>query len=236
MNIAARLYADLQQDFGLEPHQAAAVVGNLAHESGGFRQMQEVNPLIPGSRGGYGYAQWTGPRRIAFEDWSNRQGIDPNSYEANYGFLKHELTATPESRVLEQLKQAPDPATATQVFMQGYLRPGIPGLDSRLKWTSRVLGGEPIGTPSVGGLKIGATPPATPAGERRGRRPVLRGASRADGGADPETAAAGRADHAAQARAGLRRRCASIPPETTVIRHARRCNLVVADSGGERNG
>lgn len=164
MNIAARLYADLQQDFGLEPHQAAAVVGNLAHESGGFRQMQEVNPLIPGSRGGYGYAQWTGPRRIAFEDWSNRQGIDPNSYEANYGFLKHELTATPESRVLEQLKQAPDPATATQVFMQGYLRPGIPGLDSRLKWTSRVLGGEPIGTPSVGGLKIGATPPATPGG------------------------------------------------------------------------
>lgn len=167
MNIAARLYADLQQDFGLQPHQAAAIVGNLAHESGGFRQMQEVNPLIPGSRGGFGYAQWTGPRRLAFEDWSNRQGMDPTSYDANYGFLKHELTATPEGRVLEQLKQAPDPASATQVFMQGYLRPGIPGLDSRLKWTSRVLGGEPIGAapqPSVGGLKIGALP-AIPGGD-----------------------------------------------------------------------
>ncbi len=164
MSVAERLFADLQQDFGLQPHQAAAIVGNLAHESGGFRQMQEVNPLIPGSRGGFGYAQWTGPRRIAFEDWSNRQGMDPTSYDANYGFLKHELTATPEGRVLEQLKQAPDPATATQVFMQGYLRPGIPGLDSRLKWTSRVLGGEPIGTPSVGGLKIGAMPPAIPGG------------------------------------------------------------------------
>lgn len=143
-SIAPKISADLQRDFGLTPEQTAGIVGNLAHESGGFKSLQEQNPLVPGSRGGFGYAQWTGPRRVAFESWSKQNGLDPTSYDANYGFLKHELSSTPEGRVLDSLKQAPDAQTATRVFSDQFLRPGIPAMDSRMRWTGRALGAPPV--------------------------------------------------------------------------------------------
>jgi len=46
----------LTKDFGLTKEQAAGIVGNLGHESGGFKQLQEINPL-GGGKGGYGCAQ-----------------------------------------------------------------------------------------------------------------------------------------------------------------------------------
>ena len=55
----------LMRDLGLTDLQAAGLLGNLGHESGGFRQLQEVAPAVAGSRGGWGLAQWTGPRRVA---------------------------------------------------------------------------------------------------------------------------------------------------------------------------
>lgn len=137
--IAPRLTSDLQKEFGLAPHQAAGIVGNLAHESAGFGTMQEISPLVPGSRGGFGYAQWTGPRRVAFENWAQQNGLDPKSYEANYGFLKHELMNTPEGKVLDGLRAAPDAQAATRLFSDRFLRPGIPGMDSRMKWTERAM-------------------------------------------------------------------------------------------------
>jgi hypothetical protein len=53
---------------------AAAFVGNLAHES---TQMQEQHPR--GGRGGLGYAQWIGPRRREFE--ALLHGRSPADYE-----------------------------------------------------------------------------------------------------------------------------------------------------------
>jgi len=50
----------LQEDFGFTKEQAAGILGNLGHESGGLKVMQERNPT-GGGRGGYGWAQWTGP-------------------------------------------------------------------------------------------------------------------------------------------------------------------------------
>lgn len=140
-DIGGRLAADLQRDFGLKPEQAAGVVGNLAHESGNFRTLQEIKPMVPGSRGGFGYAQWTGPRRIAFEQYAHQNGLDPTSYEANYGFLKHELQNTGEGRVLGALRSAGDVNTATQVFSNQFLRPGIPAMDSRLRLANQYAGG-----------------------------------------------------------------------------------------------
>ncbi|MDB4356384.1 phage tail tip lysozyme, partial [Akkermansiaceae bacterium] len=63
---SAQLVKDLMRDFGLTEFQAAGLVGNLAYESGNFKQLQEKEPLIPGSKGGYGFAQWTGVRRDGF--------------------------------------------------------------------------------------------------------------------------------------------------------------------------
>jgi hypothetical protein len=130
--IGNKLMADLMRDFDLTPAQAAGMVGNLDHESGGFASLQEINPTVEGSRGGYGYAQWTGPRRRAFESWATENGLDPTSYEANYGFLKHELTATPEGAVIDKLRGTSSPDEAARVFSETFLRPGIPHMDSRM--------------------------------------------------------------------------------------------------------
>ena len=81
----------LMQDFGLDETSAAAILGNLGHESAGFTTLQEVRPTVKGSRGGYGWAQWTGPRRRAFEAYCDRNKFSPSSNKANYGFLFTEL-------------------------------------------------------------------------------------------------------------------------------------------------
>lgn len=128
----------LMQDFGLTKEQAAGIVGNLGHESTGFSELQEKNPLIPGSRGGYGWAQWTGPRRRAFEAWAAEKGLDPASDEANYGFLKHELE-TSERGALDAVRGAKTVGEATVAFEQSYERAGIKHYGSRHRWAGRAL-------------------------------------------------------------------------------------------------
>jgi len=76
----------LMKDFGLDAPMAAKIMGNLGHESMGFKAFNEV-----GGGGGIGWAQWTGSRNHGFRDWSAANHLDPHSDEANYGFLKHEL-------------------------------------------------------------------------------------------------------------------------------------------------
>lgn len=130
--VGPRLLADLQRDYGLTKEQAAGIVGNLSHESGDFETLQEINPLVPGSRGGFGYAQWTGPRRRAFEQWVQQSALDPTSYEANYGFLREELDNTPEGRVLSSIRNTSSAAEAARVFSNEFLRPGIVNMGSRI--------------------------------------------------------------------------------------------------------
>jgi len=154
----SRLMADLQRDFGLTPNQAAGITGPLAMESGGFGTLQEINPTVPGSRGGFGYAQWTGPRRVAFENFAKENGLDPNSYEANYGYLKHELQNTPEGKILDKVRSTDDPRQAAALFTgsaaskSGFLRPGAVNMDARFRWTDRALGlGGPQQAPAAAG-------------------------------------------------------------------------------------
>lgn len=87
----------LMRDMGLTRAQAAAVIGHGGHESG-LTGINERNPLIPGSRGGRGWMQWTGPRRRAFEAYAAEHGLDPNQDETNYRFLTHEMQSTPHGR------------------------------------------------------------------------------------------------------------------------------------------
>lgn len=82
---------NLQLDMGFTAEQAAGFVGNLGAETEGFIKLQEIKPMIAGSRGGYGWAQWTGPRRRAFENWCIKHNLKPSSSEANYGFVLEEL-------------------------------------------------------------------------------------------------------------------------------------------------
>lgn len=145
-DVGSRLMQDIQKDFGLDAERAAGIVGPLAMESGGFGTLQEVKPTVPGSRGGFGYAQWTGPRRKQFEEFARSNNLDPTSYEANYGFFKHEMMNTPEGRILEKVRAAPNAMEAARVFTgsaaegQGFLRPGAVNMDARYRWTQRALG------------------------------------------------------------------------------------------------
>lgn len=52
---------------GLPQHIATGFALNFQDESGLNPGINEANPIVEGSRGGFGLAQWTGPRRRALE-------------------------------------------------------------------------------------------------------------------------------------------------------------------------
>lgn len=130
---------DLMDDFGLTLDQAAGVLGNIGVECAGFRTMQEIKPIVAGSKGGWGWCQWTGPRRRAFEAWCKANGFDNLSDDAaNYGFLKHELETT-EKNALKHLRKTLSLRDATRSFMEKFERPGIKHFDRRLNWAREAL-------------------------------------------------------------------------------------------------
>src|SRR5262249_36370806 len=73
-----KIMADLMRDFGLTDIQAAGILGNIGQECGGFTLWQEAHPL-GGGQGGYGWCQWTGPRRTSFFAWCAQQGLSVQS-------------------------------------------------------------------------------------------------------------------------------------------------------------
>lgn len=129
---------NLQKDFNIDVEDSAAIIGNGGHESNGFKSLQEVKPLIPGSKGGYGIMQWTGPRRREYEAYCKRNNLDPAAMETNYKFLFVELKG-PEGRVLQKMKAVKGLKAKTKVFSETFLRPGIPHMDSRYIWAERAL-------------------------------------------------------------------------------------------------
>jgi hypothetical protein len=125
-------------DFGFTPLDAAAVIGNAGHESGGFRWMQELKPIVRGSRGGWGFFQWTGPRRIAMEAYCARNGLDPASLEANYAWLFIELTG-PEKAAVSAVKRAKSLFDKVKAFELAFERAGVKHYESRLRWAEIAL-------------------------------------------------------------------------------------------------
>jgi hypothetical protein len=61
--MGSALHRGPDADFGLTDFQAAAFPGNFAAESSYFNSLQEKDPKVAGSKGGWGHAQWTGPRQ-----------------------------------------------------------------------------------------------------------------------------------------------------------------------------
>lgn len=136
----------LAHDAGLTVEQAAGLVGNLGYESRGLATLQEIRPLVAGSAGGWGWAQWTGPRRRAFEKWSAEKGLGANTDEANYGFLLHELLGDYKNFAsrLRQMRSIEDACRLTheqyerpQDILDGTYRSG----PDRLTWARRALAG-----------------------------------------------------------------------------------------------
>ena len=112
---------------------AAACMGNIGYECAGMTKMQEVAPKVKGSRGGFGWAQWTGPRRVAFENYCERNKLDMTSFKANYAWLFIELT-TSESATIPAVAKANGLPEKTRVFEVKFERAGVKNYDSRIAW------------------------------------------------------------------------------------------------------
>ena len=143
---SVRLVKDLMNDFGLTSWQAAAIAGNLAVETDRFNALQEYKPVVEGSRGGFGFAQWTGPRRRAFEKWTEENSLDPTSYEANYGYLKHEFTTVlPDTigrigiNTIQRIKNTANINAATDLVRTYYLKPGVAHTNKRRSFAQEIL-------------------------------------------------------------------------------------------------
>ena len=166
-NIAQNLHRDLQVRLNLTHEQAAGLVGNLATETGNFKHMQEIDPVVEGSAGGWGYAQWTGPRRRQFETYADGRGLARDSYEANLDFLVHEFNTT-ERAAYNRLLAAGTTEEAAYAVMDGFLRPGVPHWDSRRGYAEEFANGNYNGSGVAGPGTIfgsgfaGYEPPATP--------------------------------------------------------------------------
>lgn len=140
--------ANLQKDFGLTKDQAAGVVANLWHESGGMNSGINQGGAIGKPSGnmaddnanGYGIAQWGGSRKQGLLDFaaSHRPPLDPSSQAANYGFLKQELETT-QRGAIDAVKNAKTPQAATQAFSNAFEHPSDPQMASRLANLSAIL-------------------------------------------------------------------------------------------------
>jgi Phage tail lysozyme len=137
--LAPRMMRDLMRDFSpLADFQAAGVVGNGGGESGGFTQIQESKPTVPGSKGGLGFFQWTAARRRVFEKLLKEMDRKANSYDANYEMLRRELKG-PEKATIPKLRKARDIDDATKIFMVAFERPGIPHYEGRVTWSKMAM-------------------------------------------------------------------------------------------------
>jgi hypothetical protein len=135
---APRYMRKLMDDFGLSELDAAAVFGNAGHESLGFTKLQEIKPTVAGSRGGYGWFQWTGPRRRDFEAYCERNNLKPSDNDANYAFLFVELKG-PEKRALGKLKSADTLNEKVVAFEEAFERSGVKAFAKRQRWAAIAL-------------------------------------------------------------------------------------------------
>lgn len=118
---------------------AAAIAGNGGHESNGFTTLQETKPVVPGSRGGWGWFQWTGPRRRAFEAYCQRNGKDLRSDQANYDWLFVELKGAEGIKAIPRTVRAKRLEDKVKAFELAFLRAGVKHYASRTAWARIAL-------------------------------------------------------------------------------------------------
>ena len=128
----------LKADFDLTTEEAGAILGNIGHESGGFKYFQEIKPTVSGSRGGFGWCQWTGPRRLQFEAYCARNKLDPKSDRANYGYLFVELKGS-EKAAIPALKAVKGLDGKVLAFERNFERAGVINMPSRMRYANQAL-------------------------------------------------------------------------------------------------
>lgn len=107
---------------GMPAHVADAFIVNMQDESGLNPGINEAAPIVPGSRGGFGLYQLTGPRRRDYEAFAASRGVDPADVDAQLDWLMHELEG-PEARAAEAIFSAQDTPSAAVAILNKFLRP-----------------------------------------------------------------------------------------------------------------
>ena len=96
---------------------------------------KEVNPRVEVVMAGH---NGRGPRARAFLRWSQEQGLDWTTDEANYGFLKYELE-TSERGAIPAVSKASVLEDAVKAFERNYERAGVKNYPSRNRWAKIAL-------------------------------------------------------------------------------------------------
>src|SRR4029079_7057606 len=92
----------------------------------------------PAGRGGYGWCQWTGPRRKEFFDWCKKHRLEWKTDEANYGYLSAELRGS-ERTAISALLKTTTLAGAVRAFERNFERAGVPNYAARNQWAKLAL-------------------------------------------------------------------------------------------------
>lgn len=130
---------------GLPSHVADAFIMNFQDESGLNPGINEANPIVPGSRGGFGLAQWTGPRRRALEQFASQRGAPASDTDTQLDFLMTELQG-PESGAFQAIMSSPDTGSAAASIVNKFLRPAEQHRESRVaKYTGGASPSSPAG-------------------------------------------------------------------------------------------
>ena len=105
---------------------AAAFVGNFMNES--FARLDptigETDPLVPGSRGGFGIAQWTGPRRVALEKYAANHNAYVGNFTMQLNWVIDELEKT-HGYVFTWLQEDQTMESATETVFAWYENPSV---------------------------------------------------------------------------------------------------------------
>jgi len=157
---AEEYYIRGMQKRGLARHVAEGIVGGMSSESGLDPTINERNPVVPGSRGGFGLDQLTGPRRIAFERWASENNENINDPEAQMDFKMVEF-AGPERKAYEALIKAPDAQSAATIYTDQFLRPGVSHATQSANSAAR-MSGQPYDPAMAGAGAMAATGGALP--------------------------------------------------------------------------
>jgi hypothetical protein len=134
---------------GWTPEQAAGIVGNLIHESGG-KLDPNARAKGDGSDGSdsIGIGQWNQDRATALQQFAASKGKPWNDYQTQLEFVDHELNGS-EALAGGMIRSAKDVQGATGAMLgyerpQGYKAGGNPeaalGWQSRLNYANAVMG------------------------------------------------------------------------------------------------
>lgn len=130
---------------GLPEHIAEGFMLNFADESGFNPGINEISPSIPGSRGGFGLYQLTGPRRTAYESFAAERGVDPADVDAQLDWLMYELQG-PEAKAAQSIFSAGNAGEAGAAIVNNFLRPAEEHRSSRASRYLGMSGQQPVST------------------------------------------------------------------------------------------